>query len=357
VNRPVAFPRLALDDIGLEVFGPVMDDVNAVGLSGLSSVPIASLPEPPSGMVFGSHAFDVDVVSMATGQPLATLAAPLRVTIGLDAAEFAAAGGDLHRAQLALRSTSGWLGLGCTPDDVARTLSCSAPYAGRFAVVIVPPPGSTLDWDVASGHVYKQANGFGGTGDVGYTVLDDADAAFWSELQRLGGVELVGYPISGRFTYAGYLTQAFQKLVLQWQPELGRAVPVNVFDELDQRGSNAWLEANREVPRPSLQSGDSGLEWPQVVERHTALLDPYRGLWDFYSASPDAVDRFGLPVGIHDYGSVVSVRLQRATLQLWQIDVPWAAAGSVVVGNGGDIGKEAGLWPLEAVTPGVVLQP
>jgi len=42
---------------------------------------------------------------------------------------------------------------------------------------------------------------------------------------------------------------------------------------------------------------------------------------------------------------------QRATLQLWTEDQPWAAAGTVVVSNGGDIAKEAGLWPLDALAP------
>lgn len=31
--------------------------------------------------------------------------------------------------------------------------------------------------------------------------------------------------------------------------------------------------------------------------------------------------------------------------------MPWAAAGTVVAGNGGDLAKEAGLWPAGAVTP------
>jgi hypothetical protein len=45
------------------------------------------------------------------------------------------------------------------------------------------------------------------------------------------------------------------------------------------------------------------------------------------------------------------VRFQRATVQLWKVDVPWASAGTIVLGNGSDLAKEAGLWPLDAVTP------
>jgi hypothetical protein len=63
------------------------------------------------------------------------------------------------------------------------------------------------------------------------------------------------------------------------------------------------------------------------------------------------METFGLPLSVKDYGSFVSVRLQRATLQLWLVDTAWAPAGSVVVGNAGDLAKEAGLWPLSALAP------
>jgi hypothetical protein len=170
-------------------------------------------------------------------------------------------------------------------------------------------------------------------------------------MERLGGVEHVGYPISGRFVFRGFLTQAFQKLVLQWRPELGRVVPVNVFDELNQRGSDPWLATNRQTPYALDTSADVGLAWDQVVARHVALLDAYPALRAVFDASPDAVERLGLPLAVQDYGALVTVRLQRATLQQWETDTPWAAAGTVVVGNGGDVAREAGLWPADATLP------
>ncbi|HEY8742845.1 MAG TPA: hypothetical protein VIU62_07095, partial [Chloroflexota bacterium] len=100
-----------------------------------------------------------------------------------------------------------------------------------------------------------------------------------------------------------------------------------------------------------------GLDWESAVARHLAMLDAYPGLRDYYAARPDAVDGLGLPAGIDTYGPLVSVRLQRATLQLWLVDTPWAAAGTVVVGNAGDLAKQAGLWPLDAVAPVSVVQP
>ncbi|MBV9173314.1 MAG: hypothetical protein JOZ81_24885, partial [Chloroflexi bacterium] len=42
---------------------------------------------------------------------------------------------------------------------------------------------------------------------------------------------------------------------------------------------------------------------------------------------------------------------QRATLQYWKQQMPWADKGSVTVANGGDLAKEAGVFPWLAVTP------
>jgi hypothetical protein len=356
-SAPNLQATLALADLGVQVSAPVLDGADSVGLQKLERLSIDQLPQPPLGFAFGDHAFEVGIATMAGGPPVTSLAAPLSLTVGLNATELGRVGGDVHRAQLALRNGSTWLGLGCTADETQLSLTCSAPTAGQFAVVMAPPVGAVSDWDVAGGHAFKQANGFGGAGDVGYSVTDDADAAFWSEFQQWGGVDRVGYPITNRFAYRGFLTQAFQKLVLQWRPELGHAVPVNVLDDLDQQGSDAWLSASRAVPRPSLTSGDADQAWEAVANRHIALLDGYPTLQAFYAAQDDAVERFGLPVGVDADGSVVSVRLQRATLQLWKSDTPWASAGSVVVGNGGDLAKEAGLWPVDAMTPISVAAP
>jgi len=50
-------------------------------------------------------------------------------------------------------------------------------------------------------------------------------------------------------------------------------------------------------------------------------------------------------------GNHFAVRLQRAVIQLWKVDVPWAKAGETTVANGGDVAKEAGLFPPDATTP------
>jgi len=69
-------------------------------------------------------------------------------------------------------------------------------------------PADPLDFAIAGGHFYKQANGQGGTGDTGYSVANDTSTPLWDEFQRLGGVEALGYPASRRFLWGGFVSQA-----------------------------------------------------------------------------------------------------------------------------------------------------
>src|SRR5919204_623792 len=61
----------------------------------------------------------------------------------------------------------------------------------------------------------------------------------------------------------------------------------------------------------------------------------------------------GYPIShrVEDMGNHYAVRLQRAVIQFWKVDVPWAKAGQTTVANGGDIAKEAGLFPAEPLRP------
>jgi hypothetical protein len=129
------------------------------------------------------------------------------------------------------------------------------------------------------------------------------------------------------------------------------------LDDLAQAGADAWLDHVSQVPPAPVTSDDIGLGWDQLVARRVGLLDAYPALQDFFQADPDPLYNFGLPVAVKDYGNLVSVRLERTTLQLWTVNVPWASAGTVVVASAGDLAKKAGLWPAAAVTPFVTAAP
>jgi hypothetical protein len=315
----------------------------------LRQVTADSLPPLADGFKGGLLSLEFRMVD-TSGAAIEHLAAPLTLTYHVNPDELPLTQGQPSRLHVVEWSSGAWQALPCnlTSDSV---LSCTIPTAGPIASVIAPTPPTTLDWDLPGGHFYTQANGFGGSANLGYEVMDDSNAAMWTEFQRLGGVQQVGYPISGRFQYKGFLTQVFQRLTLQWRPELSQAVPVNVFDELGAFGADAWLDSMRQVPSPGDMSSEVGLSFDEVVAQRLAMLDPYPELASFYAAVPDALDLYGLPVAVKNYGPVVVVRLQRATLQLWAINTPFAAAGTVIPGNASDIAKEVGLWPASATAP------
>jgi hypothetical protein len=184
-------------------------------------------------------------------------------------------------------------------------------------------------------------------------VSDDAQARFLTEFNRLGGVAALGYPVSRRFMLDGFVVQAFQKAILQWHPDTGQATFLNVLDRLHDARDDGWLRDQRMTPPPDDTSADTGLSWDQVVARHQAVLQANSALQAAYFAVDDPVGRYGLPVsGVVDEGPALVVRCQRAVLQLWKTDEPWAAAGQVTVANGGDLAKEAGLIPAAAAQPG-----
>jgi len=223
-------------------------------------------------------------------------------------------------------------------------VSARAPFA--------EPAPATPDYDIPNGHFYTQANGQGGAGGSGYSVLDDDQATMWSEFQRLGGVSALGYPISQRYSLPDGLTyQAFQKAILQWDPTVRTARFSNIFDQLSAAGRDSWLSAFKQTPPSRDWSADQGQPWEKVLANHLAVLDANPAIKAAYQADPFAVDHFGLPMGYNDFGPVAVLRAQRAVFQQWKVATQFATTGQVLVANGGDNAKDAGLIPASAAVP------
>lgn len=236
-------------------------------------------------------------------------------------------------------------------QDVAQTDKAIA-QEGRLVYDAVAGGGPpALDYTVGDGWCFSEANGRSG-GDTGYTAADAAGIPFWSEFQRRGGAPAVGYPASDRFTWHGMTYQVMQKEVFHWQPQARTVAFLNVFDGLHDQGLDAWLDTQRQIPPRRDTSPDAGLSWSQVIARHQKLLAQDPAIRARYMADPSALDDYGLPMSVKDYGPVVVVRCQRAAFQHWKVAMPWAAAGAVTLVNGGDLAKEAGLFPAAGLAPG-----
>ncbi len=248
-------------------------------------------------------------------------------------------------------------------DDFARILLAwlavasllltgwSLPSAASSLPEAAAAPG--LDWEVPGGRLYSQANGFPlGSSPRGYRITDEGGVRLWSEFQRLGGPDGAGYPASRRFQWDAYYSQVTQRGVLQWLPEQGRAVYMNVLDLLSAAGKDDWLLSARGVPRQIDASFDAGKGPAEIAEARLALLDARPAIRDAYFGVDEPLTRYGLPTSrVEEIGNTYVVRLQRAVLQEWKVDTAFAKAGQVTVANGGDLAKDAGLVPVRAIVP------
>lgn len=132
--------------------------------------------------------------------------------------------------------------------------------------------GGPADYPVSAGWFFTQEahgciTGSGPERRRGYLVQDDDKGAFWTEFRRYGGLPVLGYPVSQPFHYPvgttdGYWYQAFEKGILQWQPENGRAVLANVFDMFSEQKLDDDL-AVLGIPAPKDQSAnaDTRISW------------------------------------------------------------------------------------------------
>ncbi|MCY3694793.1 MAG: hypothetical protein OXG77_06235 [Chloroflexi bacterium] len=220
-----------------------------------------------------------------------------------------------------------------------------------FAVTMsVPTKAQEAEYSVAGGRFFTQTGGDTPEPGDGFAVVDDSEARFWTAFVEYGGVAGVGFPVSRRFIWDGFVTQVMQKAVFQWRPGEQATAFVNVFDDLHRLGYDQQL-ADKLVPRHE-EFEESHLDWPQILEQRIALLDEEPALRRVYLASGDPLRHFGLPTSqVRNYAGVSAIRLQRAVLQFWQEDFPWAPAGTVTIANGGDLAKQLGMFPRAALTP------
>ncbi len=206
----------------------------------------------------------------------------------------------------------------------------------------VPDPATLPARTIDRGAFYPQTgDGYGS----GFAVTDDEGIPMFTAYQRAGGVAVLGYPVSGRFLWDGFVVQVFQRGIAQWRPEVGQVYFVNIFDRLHDAGLDSWLRRAWQIPRQMVFDDPAGAD--EVARARLALLDASPALREAYFRSgPDPIAVNGLPTSeLVDMGNHLALRCQRVVFQIWKVDVPWARAGEVTIALGGDIAKEAGLLP------------
>ncbi len=233
------------------------------------------------------------------------------------------------------------------------------------ATVLAPAPlaqaqSAMRDYPVPGGWFYSQESRLPDLTPPfrGYTVVDDGDASFWTGFRRFGGLDVLGYPVSRRYRYAdGDLYQAFQRGVLKWRPDLGRAEMANIFEQFTEQGLDDQLEvAGIPTPKPRADldfasDAERRMSWlsePRFLARY--FFDPVyqmpfesqEAAWDFFGLPQSYAER---PVYLREkangkYGAplylwYVAQRFQKGGLQLFLDD---SANDPTIVPGDGKVG-------------------
>jgi S1-C subfamily serine protease len=204
------------------------------------------------------------------------------------------------------------------------------------------------DWEILNGGFYTQG---APTDDPtrGFAVTDEGGKGFWKAYVALGGRDALGAPISRRFDAGGFTMQVMQRAVLQWRPESGTAILTNLFDDLSRAGLDEWLQTTRGIPPPVAVPGDVGVAPDEIFRRRVRWLDAYPTLRRAYLDDADPLEASGVPVApVFDNGRALVLRTQRRVYLQWKVATSFARAGQVSLLSGGEVARQAGLYPEEA---------
>ena len=171
--------------------------------------------------------------------------------------------------------------------------------------------------------------------DDGYAVTNAHGAPFY-DFVRARDLQAIGYPISQRWASEAFTFQAFQKVILQWDPGEGRMRYYNTLDALANRYPDVQLP---NVPPHQVLETEPGADFAAVVGAHLALLDQNAGLKEWFLREPAWLDLYGLPISYqeqevdgHPQGLQL-LRTQRTVFEIWNVAGPGITAGQVNLQN------------------------
>ena len=171
--------------------------------------------------------------------------------------------------------------------------------------------------------------------DDGYAVTNAHGAPFY-DFVRARDLQSIGYPISQRWASEVFTLQAFQKVILQWDPGAGRMYYYNTLDELANRYPELQLP---NVPPHQVLGTDADADFATVLRAHLALLDANAAIKERFLREPAWLDLYGLPIRYqeqevdgHPQGLQL-LRTQRTVFEIWNVPAPGTTVGQVSLQN------------------------
>ena len=214
------------------------------------------------------------------------------------------------------------------------------------------------DFPIEYGHHYPQG---ANTPYAGYEIRNQNDARWWDAYRRLGGMPVIGPPVSGPFALGGFEYQATRYGLLQRWVARNHIAPANALEIMDRAGHTEWLYQACQVPRPIEDDGSSSYAEAFDIRLGWLTHDAFRSAFEqnpnpvgqLTWSTADAVRRWGLPMSGHERrGPFMTQRFQRGVLQLWLDDLPnMPDPGSVVPLPVGEFMRATGSIPGTALRP------
>ena len=204
---------------------------------------------------------------------------------------------------------------------------------------------------------YSEASGYGA--GFGYTIANvPGGPQFYTVFRELGGPAVLGYPVSAPFedTSSGDMYLPLQRALLHWHSGAGEVSLANVLELIDAVGLELWLY-HRGIPAAIEDDGGSTFAESRAI-RLSWMTD--QGIYERFLQNalvPGNIEfsifLYGLPMSRPErLGPFVVQRFQRAAFQRWVEEVPGLPVpGTVTQVFAGDLFKEAGLIPPEALRP------
>lgn len=205
-------------------------------------------------------------------------------------------------------------------------------------VFAVAAPAYALDcegFDLDDGCFFTITGGDTTDPDDGYAVTNAHSVPMW-DFVRDREAQAIGYPISQRWTEGPFTLQAFQKVILQWDPIKQRMNYYNTLDALANRYPSVELPF---VPPHQVLEEDQGATFGTIIRNHLALLDENEAIKERFLSEPDWLNLYGLPIRYEerevdgDPAGVQLLRSQRTVFVVWNVPAAGITVGRVNLQN------------------------
>ena len=206
------------------------------------------------------------------------------------------------------------------------------------AALMLGPSAAALECEgiaLDDGCLFTITGGDTADPDDGFAVTNADEIPLW-DFVRERDLQAIGYPISQRWVRGPFTLQAFQKVILQWDPGKQRMNYYNTLDVLANR--YPWVELPNVPPHQVLEA-DRGADFATITRNHLALLDQNPAIKERFLSEPDWLNLYGLPIRYEEREvngnpqGLQMLRAQRTVFVIWNVPAPGTTVGRVNLQN------------------------